>query len=70
MSGNLWEWCWDWYGNYPADSTNYTGVSSGSERIMRGGSWDDGSSICAVSNRSYDGARYKDTYYGFRLAHN
>ena len=40
MSGNVAEWCWDWYGNYPnATVTNPTGVTSGSSRVRRGGGW-------------------------------
>lgn len=41
MSGNPWEWCWDWNGAYPtADSTDYRGPASGSNRQLRGGCYD------------------------------
>ena len=69
MSGNVCEWCSDWYSDYSdVSQTDPTGPSSGSCRVVRGGSWDYIAGDCRVSFRS-DG--YPDTRYsilGFRVA--
>lgn len=66
MSGNVREWCWDWYGTIRG-STVATGTSSGSNRILRGGSWFNGASNSCVAYRSSYNPPSTSDNIGFRV---
>jgi fibronectin type 3 domain-containing protein len=72
MSGNVWEICWDWFGNYLSESQiNPKGPSSGEMRVLRGGSFYPGNGAydCRIARRSYIyGSNTADILVGFRLA--
>ncbi len=69
MSGNVLEWCYDWYGSITAD-TDVVGASSGNYRVSRGGGWCYDAYNASVSLRSYDNPFFQYYNLGFRVCRN
>ena len=69
MTGNVWEWCQDWNGDYSAtDQINPTGPETGTNRVIRGGGWTNYPKLLRVAARSGYKPGFIGNFIGFRLA--
>jgi cysteine-rich repeat protein len=68
LSGNVGEWVWDWWGEYPTGTlTDYRGPASGPIRVLHGGNWLDQASYCAVAEQSGSSPHFRNYPVGIRV---
>jgi formylglycine-generating enzyme required for sulfatase activity len=68
MSGNVWEWCWDWYGSYGSGAvTDPLSAASGSDRVSRGGVGTTMHGVCTLPTGATAPQRFGTAIWGFRV---
>ena len=69
MSGNVSEWVWDYYSNYPSTTqTNYRGPSVATNRVLKGGDWFNNADYLQIGYRNQKSPTSTTNFYGFRVA--
>jgi formylglycine-generating enzyme required for sulfatase activity len=66
MAGNVWEWCWDWYGTPYAGGTDPKGAAEGTIRVLRSGGWNNGADGARCAQRFNNNPINAFNYFGFR----
>lgn len=69
ISGNVWEWVWDYYSqDYGANATDPTGPTSGQRKVLRGCCWGNSTSTCRIANRDFEYTSTRNNGSGLRPA--